>query len=619
VATPERFYILHVPIPQLRHLLPGIVLFLNNLKPIRVMSKYRFFPLLFTVASLLLLVNTASAQHMVLFESFTNEAQPVITPNPRPGFNSEVDNLAAAKRSKAIHLNHHVGNQIDWLELPNSAIIGNRLFPASPGSYNEFYASIDRVNMPSTGGRYSADPSEWSQVIDDEAALPDVADLTLSDIKLDTITIWPDYILQTDVQVTLNQSISDSLMIRYALLQNNVPDRQNCNNCAANVHLNDVVRYLTISDTGNACVFTPGSAQGTVKHVICRQRITGATQASEAPWIYSDLRLVGFLEENPRGDYHIVNAAVLKDGMTGLAQPQKFLAIQNNTLDDLTFDAGDSSASFLWSGVSISSIDVFISTDNGATWNPGPQKLHGTSFPTTVTYWGVPFATTTQGKIKIVDHDDPSVFAIEQGTFSINVPSGVVWLHPDPNKLQNYDTVKGGTTYHLDWAKNGVSTVNVEYAYHVQGNPVWKLVSFKNAGTSFDWKVPDTSYIVDLRITPAETSVASAMTHMTITKSQVIGGGGVENVDIARDFAIRQVYPNPSAGQNVTVQYTSTKQKQMTLEVLDLLGHVAFSDRMLSMPSSDIQIPTASFAPGTYFVRLSDGEQAVTKRIEILK
>src|ERR1043165_7491215 len=99
------------------------------------MSKYRFFPLLLT-AVLLLLTHAASAQRMVLFESFTNEADPIITgTDTRAQFNSDVDDVASSKRNKAIHFNHHVGNESDILEIGNSSILGGRMFPAGAGHY----------------------------------------------------------------------------------------------------------------------------------------------------------------------------------------------------------------------------------------------------------------------------------------------------------------------------------------------------------------------------------------------------------------------------------------------------------------------------------------------------
>ncbi len=85
----------------------------------------------FILLALVLRAPEAHAQHVVLFETFTNSCEPQGTDAnaTRTAFNSSVNSVVSSEGPKIIHLDHHIGNLCDALQNTYSWYTANYVMP----------------------------------------------------------------------------------------------------------------------------------------------------------------------------------------------------------------------------------------------------------------------------------------------------------------------------------------------------------------------------------------------------------------------------------------------------------------------------------------------------------
>ena len=88
----------------------------------------------------------------------------------------------------------------------------------------------------------------------------------------------------------------------------------------------------------------------------------------------------------------------------------------------------------------------------------------------------------------------------------------------------------------------------------------------------------------------------------------------IENKSKKQGFTI---YPNPAIG-NITVQSSTTKTYNRTVEVVDMIGRKVTS---LTLPANQnvININTQNFGNGVYLVRVNDGNEMIIEKLVIKK
>lgn len=76
------------------------------------------------------------------------------------------------------------------------------------------------------------------------------------------------------------------------------------------------------------------------------------------------------------------------------------------------------------------------------------------------------------------------------------------------------------------------------------------------------------------------------------------------------------VYPNPSDGP-MNLQLLLSAESDLTIDIMDISGQIVQSDyhENVSAGENVLQLNAESFAPGVYFVRVSNGFSAVTLRV----
>ncbi len=539
--------------------------------------------------------------HFVLFETFTNSCDPSgsAATSLRNTFDNNVTSTVSSEKSKIIHLDHHYGNECDFLQNAYSSQAAGYVFSAS----EIFYGAVDRAEFTSTGTRGSPNPSDWTGAID--AAYPPASpdNITLLNATLDK-TNPHQYVLHADVQVSLTSSVSDSLVIRYAVVQDQVHDTLNDN--GSSVTLNDVVRYITNSNSGYT-VFPGGGSSGSQNDVSFEVSVLpGPTDKDyQIPFVWANMRLIAFIEDVKNGNFSVVDAVELKADLDTLQPPLPTLVISESSISGDTLTPG-LAADIYYSSTNLQSgVNAFYSLNNGNTWN-----LIGNNQTNPVS-WTVPDSVTTEGKIKLVAVGDTSLTSTEIGTFTIAIPPSVTFIEPQPEKI-----IKGDSAFTIYWTKVSVDSALLRYS--LDNGVTFKALQ-NNADTFYVWSVPDTNRGVIIQLVPDHNAAPTAAVIDTIESTVTIPPLGVaENNASATGLTITNIFPNPASnGEDMVVQYFEAQPKPITVQLLDLLGRIMPEN--YATDNLAIHLNTSLLTAGTYVVRVSDGTNTVSKRVEIIR
>ena len=85
----------------------------------------------------------------------------------------------------------------------------------------------------------------------------------------------------------------------------------------------------------------------------------------------------------------------------------------------------------------------------------------------------------------------------------------------------------------------------------------------------------------------------------------------------ALSFALEGVAPNPSPAAGLTLRFTLPDAAPARLELVNIAGRSVWS-REVSGAGAHVVRPSAEFAAGIYFVRLTRGAQALVRRAVVL-
>jgi Secretion system C-terminal sorting domain len=568
--------------------------------------------LLFSV----IFVNTLLAQQPlpphVLFESFTNSAEPCPDPNRAPFENAVVSEATGSGASKIVYLNYHVSNLADELAQldQNGQQVDERLtgITSTQAIYtcavnrSTFPEDGQRVDPPTTGtGQYS----DWGTEINNDYTTSPEASITFNYATLDK-TNSQSYQLHVDVTVTANTQISDSLIIRYAIAQDNVKYTE-CDTKTSST-MNNVVWSVTTQNTSKyiVCTSAAGLSAGDTVHLTWDELIDMSDPTYEDA---ANMKVIAFLEDDGGGDYNVVNADILRQDIDTLQPPPPTLALAESFIDDKTFSPGSEIPIYFSSTNLVGGVNAFYSLNNGSTWG-----LIGNNQSNPIS-WLVPDSLTTQGKFKVVAANYPTLISIQDGNFTIANPASATILKPQPAQV-----ITAGSSDTIIWTKNVIDSVTLEY-YLADANGGFStphVLGTNLTDTFFYWSVPDTTRIVEIKLVPVSGEAPAASVVDTIEKQVVQGGSSVASSSQPTGLSITNVFPNPASnGQEIVVQYTEAVAKPITVQLLDLLGRVM--PESYTTDNQAIHLNTNSLAAGAYVVRLSDGTNTVSKRVEIIR
>ena len=83
--------------------------------------------------------------------------------------------------------------------------------------------------------------------------------------------------------------------------------------------------------------------------------------------------------------------------------------------------------------------------------------------------------------------------------------------------------------------------------------------------------------------------------------------------EVTFDSAL-QVFPNPASG-NTAIYYNFPEALNFNVRLTNSVGQVVYNNQLINAVSGNIEINVDEFAPGVYFVMMSDGENLVTRKL----
>ena len=578
------------------------------MKPILFRSTSFFFILS------IVLTSNVFAQRLALFETFTGASNPCV-PQQENAFEDAAfigsSSTASEDASKIVHLNYYLG-------IGGAAGLDDDGFAVDlrlSGEAAIYTSAVDRQVFSQTGERVDptnvGDYSDWGAQINADAGSSAEATVTLNYATLDKTDsggLNGTMKLHADMTVTANTTIGDSLIIRYAITQDGVSVTE----CGAKTAttFNDMAWHVTTSNGSNYVVCTPstGLSAGDTVHVTWDYSIDVSNTLYQK---IQKMKFIAFLEDQGSpgsGNYFVANAAILKKDLDTLQAPTPTLTLTDSTVDGKTFGPGATPEIQYTSTNLPDGTNAYYSLDNGAKWHLIADSLGGGSFN-----WTVPDSLTTQGKFKLVAANDTNIVSIQDGNFSIAVPPSVTFIAPPPNTSDI--KFKGDSIYTIYWTKVGVDSALLKYSLD---NGATFTALQNNADTFYVWHVPDTARGVVIQLVPDNKAVPTAAVIDTIVTTITIPQGVVANSITPSGLTITNIFPNPASnGEDIEVQYAEAQPKPIIMQLLDLLGRVMPEN--YTTDNLAIHLNTGSLAAGAYVVRLSDGTNVVSKRIEIIR
>ncbi len=570
----------------------------------------KFSRVIFSLATVLSLLGSAHAQDQkkVLFETFTNSFSDECPKNNDfdAAFRST---MSASNAANVIHLNYHIINYLDPMQLagsPQDDQTMKVLSGVNSGSFPILFGAVDRTNFPplkkithtTPGGK-----TEWDQRIVDELKIAPTVSIKLISAQIDTLSSSLSSRFIAYIDVTSSEAIADTLSIHYAITEDNVAYAQ-CPDTkpVGPTHHNDIVRYITQQDS---LVNLRGKPSGSVSHVTYIQDIS-----KKKGFILSNLKFIAFVQDHKDGDFQVVQSALLQKNFKTLSSPPASLTLNSALLDGQTKQPGDP-INIIFDKVSIDSVKLEFSPDGGTTWQ-FIANSHEFNY-----YWSTPELSTTQAMIRISDLSNGSLKSVEKGMFAIqHAAYGLIVLHPNAT-----DTVFIGKKFTITWNSNGVDSLYIDYSS--DGGTTFKstLARLLHGEKSYVWNVPTTTAPTIQGEIKLRSAIAEA--NVTVVSEQFIVDFPVTgSVHSSPDesFSI-SVNPQPvKKSERLNVNLKLDTYSGVDIALYDLSGKkVLAKDRVYyGAGNNTAELQLNSLPSGTYVLEVRrDNGEIKTLKIEV--
>jgi hypothetical protein len=545
----------------------------------------------------------AQDSRVVLFETFTNSFDGCPTNND---FDAAFKSTLSANGSKVIHLNYHIIQTLDPMALASIPQADSAMMLLSGLTKQPFYIScgaVDRTNFPQykkLTGTIPGGKTQWDQRISDELKIAPSVSISLISAQIDTISSSKTSRLIAVIEVKSNQVINDSMGLHFAITQDNVPFAQ-CPSVPGPTKHNNVVRYITNHDS---LLTLRGKPSGSTNRITYVQDIS----KTKDNFYLRFMKLIAFVHDIKDGDFQVAQAAMLQSNFENLPPPPATLTLNSSLLDGKTF-APDDPISILFDKVSVDTVKVEFSSDNGATW-----QTVGTTHDF-IFYWNAANVNAPQAKIRISSLKTGNPISTESGTFSIVQSSHSIGIiHPN-----SFDTAYIGKKFTISWNAHAADSVNIYFSSDAGTH--WGLINVHKGGTPiYSWYVsgPATTS-AEIKIEGQGEAIGTVSISDPFSILNVVTGAVHSTSN--KSFAI-SINPQPlrrPGSLNVNIQLD--EYSGVDISLYDLAGKKVFSkDRMyFGVGDNSISLDLNSLPAGTYILQArSDSGELKTEKIEIL-
>ncbi len=272
--------------------------------------------------------------------------------------------------------------------------------------------------------------------------------------------------------------------------------------------------------------------------------------------------------------------------------------------------------------VAVTTVDVAVSTDNGASWSNVATAVPNSGF----TAWNVPNTPSDSAQARVTAHDAAGNVgvAVSAADFRITDQTAPTIAVATPNGGESW---LGGSTQTITWNASdnvGVDSVNVDYSLNGPGGPWWPVAhGLANTG-SYDWAIPNVasdSALVQVTAIDAATNQATDVSNdlFQILQDLTDVPGGVAR------FALYPAAPSPARGAT-TLRFSLARQGDARLEVFNLAGRRVWGidqPQLAAGPHAvawaGVRDDGAPASSGIYFVRLAANGRVMTVKLALLR
>jgi hypothetical protein len=264
----------------------------------------------------------------------------------------------------------------------------------------------------------------------------------------------------------------------------------------------------------------------------------------------------------------------------------------------------------------ISQVNIDLSTDDGASWNPVTTAVTSTTYT-----WTIPNSPTSNARLRIRNASNANIFdisqrfAIGEPTFKLLLPNEGANLCVDQDNQFNWNgdfidriRIQYSTDDGASW-RNALQTLTVEVKQ-------WEIFSRNSSISSI---TPGTTAKLQV-VESVSMQVLDSRDNVTFTSCANPVSVG-ENETATRNFAIASVTPNPASS---TVQVTINHAVPATVDVLAFDQHgasvaLASGEPLTGSGSTVLNVPVSRLANGAYRLVIRAGEQMVDAPLNVVR
>ncbi|HTM57300.1 MAG TPA: Ig-like domain-containing protein [Candidatus Udaeobacter sp.] len=286
--------------------------------------------------------------------------------------------------------------------------------------------------------------------------------------------------------------------------------------------------------------------------------------------------------------------------------------------------AAGGTSSITWSAsdnISVTSVDVAYSLDDGSNWNTvAVGAANSGSYS-----WSLPNTPSTTCRARVTAHDGAgnTTAAASASDFTIADQTAPLTQVVAPNGGETWSSAASANIVWNASDNVGVDSVNVDYSLHGAAGP-WVAIAHGLPPTpdSLSWTPPDTSSDSALvRVSAFDhalngsSDASDAYFHVTPTATTGVNPG-------ATAFGLVLYPPEPNPGHDaVLLRFTLPRQTTAKLEILDVGGRRLWRTSLHGLGAGNHVVPWDGtrtdgrrMTAGTYFVRIDAGAATRTTK-----
>ncbi|MCB9231490.1 MAG: PKD domain-containing protein [Bacteroidia bacterium] len=168
-----------------------------------------------------------------------------------------------------------------------------------------------------------------------------------------------------------------------------------------------------------------------------------------------------------------------------------------------------------------------------------------------------------------------------------------------------------------------VTCVNPQASFtYTASGPVVNFTNTSTGGNTYVWDFGDGSTAT--QASPSHTYATTGTFNVCLSANTTDCGSNtncqtVLAVGIEEEVSsLVKVYPNPATHQ-INLEYAVSSGGELTLNIYSATGQQLLNRSLGNNPEGQIQLPLHDFANGIYLVRLSNGSESWTRRIDVRK